>query len=158
MGKLAKIICTSTVAAMVVLLDQLSKWLVLKVLTEVGQTVELLPFFHFTLSFNHGISFSMFNNPGQNQLLLLFLSGAVIILFYAWLWRSSEPYICIPLGIVTGGALGNMIDRVAYGAVVDFIDVKIISWHYPTFNIADSFICIGVALLIFWPAGKRDQD
>lgn len=154
MSKVIKMMYASVIAVVVMLLDQVSKFLILGALPHVGETIELLPFFNFILSFNYGISFSMFNNPSQNQVLLTLISSVVIMLFYGWLYHSKEKYIWIPIGLVVGGALGNMIDRVIYGAVIDFIDVKIMDWHYPTFNIADSFICIGVALLIFWPSEK----
>lgn len=154
MNNFAKIIYASLLAALVMLFDQVSKFYILKALTHIGQTIEVLPYFNFTLSFNFGISFSMFNSPGQNQLLLLFMSSVIILLFYIWLYRSNEKYNWIPIGMVIGGAVGNMIDRVRSGAVTDFIDVMIMDWHYPTFNVADSFICIGIIMLVFWPTEK----
>jgi len=154
MNKFTKIIYASIIAALVILADQVSKFYILKSLSHIGQTIEVLPNFNFTLSFNFGISFSMLNSPGQNQIVLLLMSSLIILVFYSWLYRSREKYIWIPIGTVIGGAVGNMIDRARYGAVTDFIDVRIMGWHYPTFNIADSFICIGIIMLVFWPSEK----
>ncbi len=155
MNKFTKIIYASIIAFLVVLSDQVSKFYILKALSYIGQTIEVFPYFNFTLSFNFGISFSMFNSPGQNQLLLLLMSSVIILLFYGWLYRSREKYNWIPIGMVIGGAVGNMIDRARFGAVTDFIDIRIMGWHYPTFNIADSFICIGIIMLVFWPTEKQ---
>jgi signal peptidase II len=140
----------------VILLDQLSKWLVLSSLVPY-QAVELLPNLNLTLMFNPGAAFSFLAEAGGWQRWLF--AGFALLVTLAlviWLWRlrRNEQWLALGLALIIGGAVGNLIDRVAYGHVVDFIQVYLpliplrLFNPWPAFNIADSAISIGVVLLM----------
>lgn len=153
-------------SAVVVALDQFSKYLASQLL-EVYQPVEFIPLLQFTLMFNKGAAFSFLSSAGGWQrwvftLLALFVSGVIV----AWLRRLSaqERLQAAGLALVLGGALGNVIDRIVLGHVVDFLDfyypaqqclplfskvmTPVSQCHWPAFNIADSAIFVGVVILI----------
>lgn len=109
-------------------------------------TIEIAPFFNLVLVFNRGVSFGMFS--GQNQPLLLTAISLIIIgILLVWLWRNNSRIIAAGIGLIIGGAMGNILDRIRYGAVVDFLDFHLGSLHWPAFNLADSFVFIGVVIL-----------
>jgi signal peptidase II len=134
------------VAAAVVVLDQLTKW---AILTWLDRAVALTPFFNLVVVWNRGVSFGMFDSDGAlAPWLLSGLALAVVGALLLWLRRVDHPLPGAALGLIIGGAVGNVIDRVRFGAVVDFLDVHAMGWHWPAFNVADSAICIGAALLL----------
>ena len=100
---------------------------------------------------NTGVSFSMFNNGGMLGIILLsaFAIGVVIFLIY-WLKNEKNRLTQVSLGFIIGGALGNVIDRLRFGAVYDFLDFYYKNWHWPAFNLADTFICIGALIIIVY--------
>ena len=111
--------------------------------------IEILPFFNIVMVWNKGISFGLFNQSGQLGVwLMLALSSAIIIFFTIWMLRCTSRYMLICMALIIGGAIGNVIDRARFGAVVDFLDFHAFGYHYPAFNISDSAIVIGVFLLI----------
>lgn len=134
----------------IIVCDQLAKLIVLKNFTE--QTiVHALPFLNFILRFNSGASFSFLGDASGWQVYLLSsISIIVSIALVIWLSRlsRSEWWIATPISLVLGGALGNLIDRLRYGFVIDFIDFHIGNWHFATFNIADSAVCVGATWLV----------
>jgi signal peptidase II len=137
------------VALVVLILDQLTKWLALEVLQLDVRPIVVTPFFNLVMVWNQGVSFGMFNSLGtMGPWLLAGLALAVVIGLLFWLQKAEGRLTPPALGLVIGGALGNVIDRVAYGAVVDFLDFHIAGYHWPAFNIADSAICIGAVLLL----------
>ena len=95
------------------------------------------------------MSFGLFNHSGGFNALLFSLVAAVIVtvLIY-WLSRVESSMLAVAIGLIIGGAVGNVIDRICLGAVVDFLDFHVGSWHWPAFNVADSAICIGVAVML----------
>jgi signal peptidase II len=137
-------------SALVIVLDQLTKWLMVNWL-ELHQTVEVLPFFNFTLAHNYGAAFSFLASAGGWQR-WFFVALAVIISIALTVWLKRLPtnarLEAASLALILGGAIGNVIDRLIYGYVIDFLDVFYGSYHWPAFNIADSAICIGAVLLI----------
>lgn len=143
------------IAAMVVGLDQLTKGLANAYLT-LHTPWQILPFFNFTLMYNYGAAFSLLAEAGGWQ--RWFLTGLafiVSILLIIWLARTSKQQIllAISLMLILGGAIGNMLDRIIFGYVIDFIDIYYQNWHWPAFNIADTAITLGaIGLLIetFW--------
>ena len=137
-------------AVIVVILDQLSKALVYGYLEEIGSIVTVSEYFNLVSAWNRGVSFSMFDNLGGYGVYVLsgFALIVIAILCY-WLKHEESRLMQIALGFVIGGAIGNVIDRIRLGAVFDFLDVHIASHHWPAFNVADSFICIGACLIIF---------
>lgn len=134
------------VALAVIVLDQITKALVLGSLEE---AVRVTPFFNLVLVWNRGVSFGMLDSGGTGTPWLLSgLALAVVIGLVLWLRRTDTRLVAIGLGLVIGGALGNVIDRVRFGAVVDFLDFHLAGFHWPAFNVADSAICIGAAVLL----------
>lgn len=136
-------------AALVVVLDQASKLWVLDSLRlgEQGQ-IPVLPFFRLTLVMNQGVSFGLLRAGGAGRWLLVAAAMAVVVVLCLWVRRTERPLFATALGLVIGGALGNnLIDRARIGQVVDFLDFS--GLYFPwVFNVADSAITVGVALLL----------
>jgi signal peptidase II len=134
------------VAAVVVVLDQLAKWAILNWL---DQGTALTPFLNLVMVWNRGVSFGMFNSSGAlAPWILSGLALVVVVALLSWLRRVEHPLTGCGLGLIVGGAVGNVIDRLRFGAVIDFLDFHALGWHWPAFNVADSAICIGAALLL----------
>jgi signal peptidase II len=138
------------VATTTLLLDQLSKWSALSNL-QMGVPEPVLPFFNWLLLFNPGAAFSFLAQGSGWQRWFFIILGLVACVYIIYLLRKSlsDKLLCIALSLILGGALGNVLDRIMYGAVVDFIDLHYANWHWPAFNVADSAICIGAALIIW---------
>jgi signal peptidase II len=138
------------VALAVVLVDQIVKAGVLAYSAgSDGEPRPLTPFLDLALRWNRGISFSLFaRDSPSGQIALVGLTLAVTGFLVLWLFRSRSPLPAVGLGLIIGGALGNAIDRVAHGAVVDYLDLHAFGRHFFVFNVADAAINIGVALLI----------
>jgi len=134
----------------VIALDQATKFLATRFL-ELYERVEVLPVLDFTLLHNTGAAFSLLAGAsGWQRWFFIGLAGVVSILLLVWIWRTprGEKLLPLALSLVLGGALGNVIDRIAHGYVVDFIHVHWGASYVPAFNIADSAITIGAGLLI----------
>jgi signal peptidase II len=134
----------------VVALDQATKFLVTRFL-EVYERVEVLPVLDFTLLHNTGAAFSILAGAsGWQREFFITLGSIVSLVLIVWLWRlpRGERWLPIALALIVGGAVGNVIDRVALGYVVDFIHAHWGAAYFPAFNIADSAITIGAALLM----------
>jgi lipoprotein signal peptidase len=130
--------------------DQGSKWWILHGidLPAAGRIV-LLPVLNLTMVWNHGVTFGLLNGSGSwTYLLLAAVALAVVAALGVWLRRAESLLAAMPLGAIAGGALGNVLDRLRYGAVVDFIDFHIGVWHWYVFNVADAVIVCGVAALV----------
>ncbi|HEY0676349.1 MAG TPA: signal peptidase II [Immundisolibacter sp.] len=137
-------------AALLILLDQASKLAVLRLL-EPYQTIPVVPGFNLTLAFNRGASFSFLADAGGWQRWLfsgISLAASVIIVILLRRTPPADRLNGLGLSLVLSGAVGNLIDRLWLGHVVDFLDVYYRAWHFPAFNIADSAISIGAALLV----------
>ena len=129
--------------------ERRSQWWILTGLMAPPKPVGLAPFFNIVRVFNRGVSFGMFGAaPDWMPLLLLGFAAAVAGGLCFWLMRARNRWLGAGLGLVIGGAIGNGIDRVRLGAVVDFLDVHAAGYHWPAFNIADSAITVGVLLLL----------
>lgn len=131
------------------LLDQAAKaWALGALWPPYSEGVTVLPVLNLRLGFNTGVTFGMFRDSAAEAVWVLVLLKLVIVGFLAhWLWRTGLRAEALGLGLVIGGALGNILDRVRLGAVVDFIDAHYGGWHWPTFNMADVAIVGGVTLL-----------
>lgn len=132
-------------------LDQSSK-LIVDSSMQLYQSIPILPFFKITYLHNTGAAFSFLSEAGGWQ--RWFFAGLALvisIIITVWLSRlqKHETLLAIALSLILGGAVGNLIDRLVYGYVIDFLDVYYGTWHWPAFNIADSAICIGAALIIW---------
>ena len=148
-------------SAVVLLLDQGSKLLADARLV-FHEPVTVLPFFNLRLAYNTGAAFSFLGNAGGWQR-WFFASISVLVIGVLVVWmRRLKPEqwpLSLAFALIIGGALGNLIDRLVYGHVIDFIDVYYKTWHWPTFNIADSAIFLGAALLLWdaWMAHRREK-
>lgn len=138
------------VAAVVIALDQITKWWVLSVvLTDGIRSVEVTPFFNLVMVWNYGISFGLFaHEAAYLPYVLSAVSVAIAAVLVGWLRNADRAFIAVALGMVIGGAVGNVVDRLRFGAVADFLDFHAFGWHFWAFNIADSGISVGVFLLV----------
>ena len=138
------------ITILVIVFDQASKWLMMSWLS-LYETVAVMPYFNLTMAHNEGAAFSFLAQAGGWQR-WFFIGLALIISVLLLVWlaklKPTEKLEAISLSLILGGAIGNVIDRISYGYVVDFIDLYIGHNHWPVFNIADSAICIGAILLI----------
>jgi len=137
-------------AGVIVLVDQATKHLAIAQL-ELYRPVEVLSWFNLTLAHNTGAAFSFLaGGSGWQRWFLSAVAVVIVVAMLVWLWRLPHRARLLPtaLALVIGGALGNLIDRLRFGYVVDFIDWHYNDWHWPAFNIADSAIVLGVALLL----------
>lgn len=136
-------------AVFVVALDQATKYWIQQTLVH-GQVIELLPFFNLVLVYNPGAAFSLLSDqPGWQK--NFFITVAVIAsgwVLYLLARYPNRRLFGFALGLILGGAIGNLIDRVVFGAVIDFVDIHLAGYHWPAFNVADSAITCGAALLI----------
>lgn len=115
-------------------------------------------FFDLVLVHNRGASFGIFSNaPGWASVALIVFAIIVSIALAIWMWQVNENLLAVALALVIGGAVGNVIDRIQFGAVVDFLDFHAGGWHWPAFNIADSAITVGVILLILDSVKSRPE-
>ncbi len=134
-------------ALIIFTLDQISKWWVVSVVDLPTQrVVEITGFFNLAMVWNHGVSFGMFSEH-QQPLLLSAVAVAIVCVLLIWLAKSHDKLLTWGIGLIIGGAIGNIIDRLRFGAVVDFLDFHAFGFHWPAFNIADSCIFIGVVVL-----------
>ena len=139
------------VAAAVAVLDQTTKALVLAFFGEPGcalHRVGVSPFFDLVLTCNPGVSFGLFNQTGVNSLVFSLFALVIVLVLVVWLLRVRATLVAVAIGLIIGGAIGNVVDRLRYGAVIDFLDFHLASWHWPAFNLADSAICLGVAAML----------
>ena len=150
------------IALIVLILDQASKWYLLVFVMQPPQSIPVLPFFNLVSVWNRGISFGMFNSGSPySGLILSGLAIAIVIFLLGWLRKSEHKHISIAIGLIIGGAVGNIVDRAVHGAVYDFLDIFIGSYHWPAFNVADSGIAIGAAILVLdsvFPKAENEES
>lgn len=164
-----KVFCIAIIAVTIAF-DQLSKWMVTQLLISpaVGaesmdfmswitkvtprlpyHEIEVLPFYNLVMVWNYGVSFGMFNNQTtDNALILVGISAIIAFILLVWMLGCSNRYVATALALAIGGAFGNIIDRMRFGAVIDFIDIHIAGHHWPAFNLADSCIVLGIGFVI----------
>lgn len=134
----------------VIALDQFTKYLVLNHLN-FGQPVVIFPWLNMLLDYNTGASFGFLNQAGGWQSGFFATVALVVsLIIFIWLYRlpANQAWTAAGLSFVLGGALGNLIDRIRFGHVIDFISVHFGNWHFAVFNIADSAITVGAILMI----------
>ena len=149
-------------AGLVVVLDQLSKWVVLENI-HYGETIYVAPFWNWVLAFNPGAAFSLLaDQPGWQRwfftVLALGVSGWIAFMLRQ---HPQQKLLSLALAMIMGGALGNVIDRVRFGAVVDFVQWHVAGYYWPAFNVADSAITIGAVLLVieqFTATNKKENS
>lgn len=145
-------------SALIIVLDQITK-VIANTYMALHETIELAPFINLTLAYNAGAAFSFLSDAsGWQRWFFAVLAVTVSAVLVVWLRRlpPSEKFVAVALALILGGAIGNVIDRVYLGYVIDFIDVYYAQAHWPAFNVADSAISIGAVMLI-WDAlrGKK---
>lgn len=136
-------------AAAVLVADRFSKLAMLEALVP-GERFEVTGFFNLVLVFNRGAAFSFLADASGWQTLLFaaIAIGAALVVSWLILRTPERRLLCTGLALILGGAIGNLIDRLLYGHVVDFVDLHAFGWHWPAFNVADSAITVGAAILI----------
>ena len=142
------ILLTLSLASKVILFDQLTKVAVLDYFSNTAKTLEVTSFFNIILHYNKGISFGFLNDIAHANLILGLMVVAVIVAVWVWFTRNAVYINITPIGLITGGAIGNLIDRLTRQGVVDFLDFHYKNHHYPTFNVADAAIVLGVLMLM----------
>lgn len=146
-----------TIAAIVIVLDQLSKAAISSHFAY-GESLAVTPFFNLVLAHNTGAAFSFLNDAGGMQRWLFSAVAIAASVWIVWLLRKhpTQKLFCFSLAFILGGALGNLIDRIVYGYVVDFLDFYWGGYHFAAFNLADSAITCGAGLLI-WDSFKGKE-
>lgn len=133
-------------ASIIVIIDQLSKYIIVKEYPFIK--IEVTNFFNLALVYNKGISFGLLNNIQYSNYIFCFISSLIVCFLMKWFKDSNQKYESIGLSLVIGGAIGNIIDRLIYPGVVDFLEFHWQNHYWPSFNIADSAICLGVCILL----------
>lgn len=137
-------------AALVLAADQLSKYWVLNGLDlpDRGRVI-LLPVLDLTMVWNRGVTFGMLNGLGAwSGPVIAAIALLIVVMLGLWLWRATSAWTAVAIGAVTGGAIGNVLDRLRHGAVVDFIHAHVGAWSWYVFNVADAAIVCGVIALV----------
>lgn len=144
------------IAFVAAVLDLFSKQFIFAILEKLALSqettnpeIKVFDFFSLVYVWNRGVSFGMFNQLQYSQIIFSLIQSTIILILFVWLARNEKLHFTCALGLIIGGALGNLVDRVKNGAVADFLDFHIASYHWPAFNLADSFVFIGVMILIF---------
>jgi len=155
------------VALLALAADQGSKWALLELvgLRANPEPIRLLPVFDLVLWWNHGTSFSLFRTGGAwGPYVFSLVALAIVVVLVLWLSRIGRPVLAAAIGAVIGGAIGNIVDRLRFGAVADFFYAHIGDYGWPAFNVADSLIVVGIGVLVFdgmflnhEPADKMDR-
>ncbi len=136
------------VAAAVAVADQLVKWWAIPALSATPGGVEVLPFFNLVMVWNRGVSFGLLGGAALPPWLLAGFAGLVAVGLAVWLARVGGRWLVVGIGLIIGGAVGNIVDRLRHGAVADFFDIHIGAYHWPAFNVADAAISVGLAVLV----------
>jgi len=132
----------------IILFDQLTKILFIKNF-QLYESMSIFPLFNLTFVVNYGFAFGFLNNSSLNQIIVICVIFSIIAYFLYLLFKTQDQFFRFSLILVLSGAVGNFIDRVIHGFVIDFIDIYLGSYHWPAFNIADSSITLGFILIMF---------
>jgi signal peptidase II len=146
-------------AGFIIVRDQVTKHWVLQAFA-VHEVKEITSFFNMLLVFNKGAAFSLLADAGGWQRTLFIAIAIVASIWIGWLLRrhAQDRVFCLALALILGGALGNVIDRIVIGAVVDFLDFHAGGWHWPAFNVADIGISCGAMLLVYDAFRTKPRD
>lgn len=135
--------------ALSILADQASKFAVLDLLAAPPHAIRVTSYFNLVLVENTGVSFGLFGDSGASRWVLVLLALAIVVALVVWMIRAQSVFVLVGLTLVVGGALSNVIDRLYHGAVIDFVDVHAAGFHWPAFNLADTLIVVGTAILLY---------
>lgn len=141
-----------------IIIDQTTKWIAVTNLT-LHHPINVCPFFNLFLTYNKGVSFSLFSNSNPLTPFYLSLMGLILCscIIY-WIIKEKDFLIQMGLSYILGGAIGNIIDRIRLGYVVDFLDIYYKNNHWPAFNGADSFICLGAFIIFIRIFFKKEEE
>lgn len=145
-----------TIAAIALLLIQLTQQLLFATIIDAESAIIVTPFFNLVTVWNPGISFGMLQNIPNGQWILSALAIVIVAWLFVWLRKVEHRPTALALGLIIGGAIGNTIDRIRFSAVFDYLDFHAFGYHWPAFNLSDSFIFIGVMLLLFCSAKFKE--
>jgi len=147
------------VACFILLLDQASKWYMLLSVMQPPRVIPVFPFFNLVSAWNRGVSFGMFDSdlPWMGWVLSA-LALAIVAFLVNWLRKTDRRHLAIAIGMIIGGAIGNVIDRAVHGAVFDFLDVFVGRYHWPAFNVADSGITVGAVILVLDSVFSKSEN
>ena len=149
--RLFRLLWAYFIILIVVAVDQASKAWVFYDLMNPPTVISLLPFLDIILTWNSGVGFGLFKAHSLGGVVILTtLALTISVSLGLWLWRTTDKFLLVCLSLIIGGAIGNIIDRLRFGAVLDFIYVHIyiFGYHFPAFNVADSAISVGAVLLL----------
>ncbi|MCG8492106.1 MAG: signal peptidase II [Sneathiellales bacterium] len=136
------------IATLGVVADQVFKILMVDYMTAYPYGIEVTSFFRLVMVWNSGVSFGMFSGGETTRWILVGLSTLISLVLVVWLARATEKLLGYALGMILGGAIGNIVDRIHYGRVADFFDFDLYFMRWPAFNIADILIVCGVAVML----------
>jgi signal peptidase II len=157
MAKLGCFLQRILVALALAAADLVSKYMMFAYLADrPGQSVKLFPFLNLVTVRNTGVSFGMFSGSEDGRFWLSAVGGAIVAVMLIWLWKAKSRAEATAICFVIGGAIGNIVDRLANGHVADFVDLYYKQYHWPAFNLADSVIFVGVAMLL-WLEYAREK-
>ncbi len=149
-------------ACIVATLDLASKSYMFNILNEqallqhvANVEIKVTNFFSLVKVWNSGVSFGMFHNLSNSKIIFSVVQLSIALVLLIWLYCDQQKYLTWCIGLIAGGAFGNAIDRIKNGAVADFLDFHIHDYHWPAFNLADSCVCVGVAIIVFHDLFKR---
>jgi signal peptidase II len=148
------------VAASILVLDQIVKLAFIGYLSGQAGPVVMGPFLDLVMVWNRGVSFGLFNSAAAGEVqrwLLVAVGLAVVAALIIWLKRAGDRFLGLSLGLIVGGALGNVVDRVRFGAVADFFYFHIGAYYWPAFNVADAAIVVGVGALLYDSLFRRPE-
>ncbi|MBO6782109.1 MAG: signal peptidase II [Alphaproteobacteria bacterium] len=129
--------------------DQILKQVMLSLVFFPPRIIEVTGFFNLVPVWNTGVSFGLLGDSSTSRWVLVVVALVIVAVLVVWLVRAGGGIVAFALALVIGGALSNVIDRVIYGAVIDFIDIHGFGFHWPAFNLADTTIVVGTALLLY---------
>jgi signal peptidase II len=137
------------IGSFLLIMDQISKNYIVELFKDQPSKIyKITSFFNVGLTWNKGITFGLFSDIASSKIIFSVIAFAIVIYLQIRLMKANNKFEIYAIPLIISGAIGNIIDRVRYGAVVDFLDLYIYNWHWPSFNIADSAICLGVIILL----------
>jgi len=147
------------VAGLVIVLDQATKWWIVEAVMQPPRMIPVTSFFNLVMYRNPGISFGLFGGGSAlDSWVFIGLAVAIAGGLLIWLAKAPRRWLAAGIGLLIGGAIGNVVDRIRFGAVTDFLDFHLAGYHWPAFNLADSAITVGVALLFADALFRRRQS
>lgn len=143
--RLRRVILVSVISSVILLFDYITKWIIVETV-QLHDHIDLLPFLRIVHVENKGAAFGLFTQLGNNIFILI--SACAIICIVIYLIKLPIGLEVYSLSMILGGAAGNLIDRIRIGKVIDFIDIYVMNWHWPAFNVADSALTVGIILFL----------